>query len=191
MDLRIVKTHESLQQALLILLKEKPLEEITVSELCRMAKINRGTFYLHYKNIHGVFERYFEEIVEDLKRSILAPYHKMDQRLEELEADMIQIFHHVKKYETFYCIVFDEQIPMKYYYMLFHVLRTFLTEIAFPIHPPERESASAFHISYQTNAIMGILLEWHQEKYGTSPSKLNEYLMKFISIESKTSRRGK
>ncbi len=179
MDLRIVKTHESLQQALLVLLKEKPLEKITVSELCRMAKINRGTFYLHYTNIHGVFERYFEEIVDDLKRSILAPYHKMDSQLEGLVADMIQIFHHVKKYETFYCIVFDEKIPMTYYYMLFHLIREFLTEIAFSNQTPER--AAAFRISYQTNAIMGILLEWHHEKYETPPEKLNQYLMTFIN----------
>lgn len=181
MDLRIAKTHESIQQALLVLLKEKPLEEITVSELCRIAKINRGTFYLHYKNIHGVFEKYFEEIVEDLKCSIHAPYHEMDQGVEDLEADMIQIFHHVKKYEPFYCIVFDEQIPMKYYYMLFHSIRTFVAEIAYFLQKGEPVNLPDFQVSYQTNAIMGILLEWHQEGYVTSPAELNRYLIRFIT----------
>ena len=37
--------------ALISLLKKKPLEYITVSEICKAAEVNRSTFYLHYENI--------------------------------------------------------------------------------------------------------------------------------------------
>lgn len=43
-DLRIQKTKEALHRALLELLKGKTLEVITVSEICRKAKVSRGTF---------------------------------------------------------------------------------------------------------------------------------------------------
>lgn len=37
--------------ALIELLKKKPIEYISVSELCKTAGVNRSTFYLHYENI--------------------------------------------------------------------------------------------------------------------------------------------
>ena len=53
-DLRVVKTKEALQEALLSLLKEKTLNSISVTEICLMAKVNRGTFYSHYGQIESV-----------------------------------------------------------------------------------------------------------------------------------------
>ena len=47
-DTRVRYTKDVLQSALLELLKEKNIDRITVKELCDKAKINRGTFYLHY-----------------------------------------------------------------------------------------------------------------------------------------------
>lgn len=45
---RIALTKRLLQEGLLRLLKEKDLDKISVTELCREAGINRATFYNHY-----------------------------------------------------------------------------------------------------------------------------------------------
>jgi len=45
---RVQLTKRLLKEALMKLLEEKPLEQINVSELCRVADINRATFYKHY-----------------------------------------------------------------------------------------------------------------------------------------------
>lgn len=68
-DMRIVKTKNALHHALLDLLDEKLLEDISVTEICRTANINRGTFYLHYAQIEDLFEEYFKEITGDLSRA--------------------------------------------------------------------------------------------------------------------------
>ena len=39
-----------LKNALLALLEKKPLERITVYEICQIAEINRTTFYKYYGN---------------------------------------------------------------------------------------------------------------------------------------------
>ena len=44
-------TATKMDLALISLLKKKPLEYITVSELCETAGVNRSTFYLHYETI--------------------------------------------------------------------------------------------------------------------------------------------
>lgn len=47
-DARIVRTRASLRAAILELASQKPVTEITISELAAVANINRVTFYKHY-----------------------------------------------------------------------------------------------------------------------------------------------
>lgn len=53
-DRRILKTKRAIAIALLQLLAEKPMEDITITELTLKADINRKTFYLHYTSIEDV-----------------------------------------------------------------------------------------------------------------------------------------
>ena len=50
MDLRIEKTERGIKNAFIELRSRKPLEKITVKELCESARINKSTFYAHYKD---------------------------------------------------------------------------------------------------------------------------------------------
>lgn len=61
-DSRPIKTKKSIKQAFLILLKEKDISNITISELAACAEVSRKTFYLHYKDI--------SEILEDVKTDL-------------------------------------------------------------------------------------------------------------------------
>ncbi|MBO5891198.1 MAG: TetR/AcrR family transcriptional regulator, partial [Oscillospiraceae bacterium] len=44
-------TATKIDLALISLLKKKPFEYITVSEICETAGVNRSTFYLHYETV--------------------------------------------------------------------------------------------------------------------------------------------
>lgn len=46
---RVIISKRMLQEAMLQLLKEKPIDKIRVTELCEKAGINRATFYRHYQ----------------------------------------------------------------------------------------------------------------------------------------------
>jgi len=63
MDLRIEKTRRAIRNALLTLLSEKELEKIKVSELCRLAEIDKSTFYLHYRDLHNLCSYLQQEMV--------------------------------------------------------------------------------------------------------------------------------
>ena len=49
-------TEDIVSAAFLELLKEKPIEKITVADICRTAGVNRGTFYYHYRDIEDLKE---------------------------------------------------------------------------------------------------------------------------------------
>ncbi len=47
-NMRVAVTKRMLKEGLLRCLETKDLEEITISELCKEAGINRATFYKHF-----------------------------------------------------------------------------------------------------------------------------------------------
>lgn len=53
-DLRVEKTRRIIRETVLQLLCEKPLQKITISEICARAEINRKTFYRHYRAVDDV-----------------------------------------------------------------------------------------------------------------------------------------
>lgn len=67
MDRRIRKTRLLLRQGLSKLMLKKSIKEITVKELTELVDINRGTFYLHYKDIYDMVENIEAEIMEEFR----------------------------------------------------------------------------------------------------------------------------
>lgn len=65
LDRRVRKTRKQLRECLVTLLKKKKVQEITVRELTEMADLNRGTFYLHYKDVFDLLEKTEEELLTD------------------------------------------------------------------------------------------------------------------------------
>lgn len=63
-DLRFRKTELSIRAAFFELLKSRRISEITVAEISRKAMLGRGTFYLHYKDIHDLLDTLENEYVE-------------------------------------------------------------------------------------------------------------------------------
>ena len=63
---RVRMTKQMLRQAFTQLLLEKPIQNITVRELCEKAQVNRGTFYIHYKDIYDLMESIEEQMTREL-----------------------------------------------------------------------------------------------------------------------------
>lgn len=66
-DRRVRKTKRILKESLATLLLEKNLNNITVQELVNLADINRGTFYLHYQDIHDMLSQIEAEMLEEME----------------------------------------------------------------------------------------------------------------------------
>ncbi len=67
-DRRIRKTKKALRDGLTTLMLEKSLKDISVKELTELVDINRGTFYLHYKDVFDMIEQIETEMLHDFTR---------------------------------------------------------------------------------------------------------------------------
>ncbi len=90
-DRRIIKKKNIIRRAFLELALEKPINDITISELSQKAEINRSTFYLHYKDI--------SEVAEDIDRllsdKVLACLKDMD--INNIYSSSYQIFSNISE----------------------------------------------------------------------------------------------
>ena len=102
-DRRVRKTKSQLRSCLSILLETKKIQNITVKELAQMADINRGTFYLHYKDVYDLLEHIQKDLLTDFEAILTNIAPETDNLLPFVEAlfdfiyqnrDMSKIFLH-------------------------------------------------------------------------------------------------
>lgn len=72
MDIRVEKTEKAIKNAFLELRARKPLEKITVRELCALACIHKSTFYSHYEDIFALSEALESETITSIVKNISA-----------------------------------------------------------------------------------------------------------------------
>ena len=61
-DSRVKRTKKMIRRGLTLLAEEKSISKITVKELTDLVGINRGTFYLHYKDIFDLVDTIENEL---------------------------------------------------------------------------------------------------------------------------------
>ncbi|MCI8557995.1 MAG: TetR/AcrR family transcriptional regulator [Lachnospiraceae bacterium] len=64
-DRRVKYTKQVIKESFLKLLEKNSFPKITVTELCRLAEINRGTFYLHYYDMDDVLDDLLSDMLSN------------------------------------------------------------------------------------------------------------------------------
>lgn len=72
-DARVRYTKMVIKDSFAALLEKKPLNKITVKELCEAAEINRATFYRYYRDTYDLMENLEREFLEELLDAIREP----------------------------------------------------------------------------------------------------------------------
>jgi AcrR family transcriptional regulator len=69
-DQRIRRTHERLGSALLTLILERPIDEVTVQQVLDRASVGRSTFYLHYRDKDDLLLSQLEMFLEAMSTAL-------------------------------------------------------------------------------------------------------------------------
>lgn len=69
-DQRTRLTKMLIRRAFLELLRTKPMQSISIKELCTVAGINRGTFYSHYADIYDLLEQIEDDMMHDFQEAL-------------------------------------------------------------------------------------------------------------------------
>jgi AcrR family transcriptional regulator len=93
-DRRVRKTKKALRDGLAVLMTEKNIRDITVRELCDLVDLNRGTFYLHYRDVFDLQQQIENEVVEEINE-ILEQH--MPGENQQVYALLVELLHYIKE----------------------------------------------------------------------------------------------
>jgi len=70
LDQRVRRTHERLGSALVALIQEKSIDDVTVQEVLDRASVGRSTFYLHFRDENDLFLSQLEKFLETMSTAL-------------------------------------------------------------------------------------------------------------------------
>jgi AcrR family transcriptional regulator len=83
-DGRVRYTRMVIKESLLKLLTNKPIQKVTVTEICELAQINRATFYTHYRDAFDLLEQIEDELFAELSATIITKDQDPDRLTKEI-----------------------------------------------------------------------------------------------------------
>ena len=92
---RVRLTKQIIQDTLMELLNDKPIEKISIKELCQAADINRTTFYNHYGSQYDVLKEVGENIAN---RIVCSAAQESEGVLLTLEIQVSLICHYLQEH---------------------------------------------------------------------------------------------
>lgn len=90
-------SREKIERIFVELIQTKEINEITVSDICKKAKLNRATFYSNYIDIYDLANK----IKENLFKEVLGLY-KEETKIKKHSYDFLKLFEHIKENQLFY-----------------------------------------------------------------------------------------
>ncbi len=94
-DHRTRVTRMLIRRAFMSLLAQKPIQSISVKELCERAGINRSTFYAHYTDLHDLLQQIEDEMFAEFEKALDTLYH-LDATAPEPVAVTTEVFQCLK-----------------------------------------------------------------------------------------------
>lgn len=149
---------EHLRNALLKLLLEKPINDISISELVETAQVGRASFYRNYEQKEDILKAYiddlFHEWMNEWQRNDGAP----------LSEQLRILISHFEKYRDFYKLLNDRG--------LIYLLKDIIIGLFGP--KPEYEKVQAYTTAYFAYVLYGWIDVWFQRGMRESSDEIAE-----------------
>lgn len=108
---RSADSRAKIKEALVNLLERKAPDAITVQEVCKLAEVNRTTFYTHFTNVRDLFEALEADLYYDAEDNILPK--TSDVSLLISRETMLRILSYVRQNNALYRVYFTELTESK------------------------------------------------------------------------------
>ena len=91
------ESKQKIEKVFIQLLQTKELNEISVTEICKEAHLNRSTFYANYLDVYDLADK----VALDLEQEVFSLY-KEERDTKYNSNDFLKLFRHIKENQIFY-----------------------------------------------------------------------------------------
>lgn len=174
-DTRKDRTRIQLRDAMIELLREKPFDQISTTELVKLAKVSRSSFYTHYQDKYDMIEAYQRRLFETIQ-------YVFEKNHGDLHATMLETFEFLQRNEI-YAVLLSENGSKEIHQFMLQKLKELFQNAIFP--KSERISfgklGEIYAATYYTNAIFGTTQSWIRRKQKETPAQIADLLQELIN----------
>lgn len=137
---------DHITEALLELLRDKPIKEISISELCDSAGVGRASFYRNFDSKEDILRTYTGRLFDDLRK-------EYENNGQPALSDLIgMLFGHFEQHKEFYSLLNKRQ--------LIYLLKDVIIGICGP--KPEHSKTEAYATAFVAYTLYGWIELWFQ-----------------------------
>lgn len=151
-------SEEKIEKVFLELIQEKDVKDITVSEICQKAGVNRTTFYVNYLDIYDLVDKIRIRMINEF-----ADLFKDTRSEGHSRSNYLLMFRHIKDNQTFYKTYFKLGFDVNY------EISSFDKELAFKKFD---NKLIEYHMEFFAAGITAIIKKWLKDGCQESPEDI-------------------
>jgi AcrR family transcriptional regulator len=173
-DRRTKRTQKKLKNALLELLKEKELNDLTITEVAQYAECNRVTFYSHYRDLHALLAAIFDDYLKELITYFRKSYQNLERFSSEDEHRHLPFFEFIFQNQfVFSLILKGEVVPGSQNQFCESIVQVSKTELRLGETTEIEIPALNYFLTYGS---LGFFMYWIQQDFKDSPEVMAKKL---------------
>jgi AcrR family transcriptional regulator len=166
-----------MKDALVVIMKDKPFEKITVYEICKTAGINRSTFYKHYGSQSDVLADIENDLFAALERHMLSSGCDLDNLVKVTQF----LSSESEKWRSLINAVPSDEIISKIFTA--KIVRTLMANHAWKLRSARQEE---YALLFFCTGGYGILRKWLNEGTVDSPEEIALLIIELMGKVLKT-----
>jgi AcrR family transcriptional regulator len=153
-DRRTAKTNKLIKDSLLSIMEDKPFDKITIKEICEVADLNRGTFYLHFQDINQLLEEIHDDIFKKLDEALSM------ESSQERYVSLLTIFDFLHKNRAMVGVMLFKNSNTAFMKKLLNTIRLTYENNLKDIYGIENIEEYQYQFSFIIYGAIGIFMTW-------------------------------
>ncbi|WP_161410656.1 TetR/AcrR family transcriptional regulator [Paenibacillus silvestris] len=174
-DPRIIRTKMLLRNALIDLIDEKGFEGTTIRDLMQKAGLNRGTFYLHYRDKYDLLEQSKEDMLNNILKIVknIDPIQIMNYASRnEPHPIFLKLFDFFTLHAVFFKVLLGSKGDPAYPGQVKQIMEKHLYEKLSLLQSEHIPTPREYAISYLASANLGMIQHWLESGMQLSPREM-------------------
>ena len=156
------ETRDKISKVFINLLQSKEISEISVTDICKLAKINRSTFYVNYLDVYDLAD----QIGKELEQEVSFLYQE-ERDTKNNSNDFLKLFRHIKDNQIFYNTYFKLKMDQNF------IIREYDYNLSKELYD---DKYIDYHMEFFKAGLNAIIKKWLDNGCKESPEEIKKIL---------------
>ena len=153
---------EKIEKVFLNLIQSKEINEITVTEICKEASINRSTFYANYLDVYDLADKIVDKIINNVYN-----LYEEERETKNNTNDYLKLFRHINDNQIFYKTYFKLDRDKHF------IITKYDTNLAKKFYD---DKYIDYHMEFFMAGLNAIIKKWLNNGCKESPEEIDQIL---------------